>query len=117
MDLNKNADSAQTDPVEKEFRRTKRGRMLTGVCSGAGEYFGIDPNLVRLGVAAVAVFSAGTGILAYLAAWLLIPEEGAATSLGEDLFTKAKANEDLQDMVRKGKDAVSRTGGDTAAKK
>jgi phage shock protein PspC (stress-responsive transcriptional regulator) len=62
--------------------RRSRGRMIAGVCSGIAEHFGIDPILVRIGFV-IAVFFGGSGVLAYVAAWLLIPEEGRSSSIGE----------------------------------
>jgi phage shock protein PspC (stress-responsive transcriptional regulator) len=62
--------------------------MLAGVCAGAAEYFGIDVTLVRVIVAVVCVFTGGVGVLAYLAAWLIIPEEGEKTSIVQNLFGK-----------------------------
>ena len=47
-------------------------RMLCGVCAGIAEYFGIDPTIVRLVWAALAL--SGTGILLYIVAALVIPE-------------------------------------------
>lgn len=54
--------------------RSRKDRMLAGVCGGLGEYFGIDSSLVRLGLVCLIVFG-GTGFLAYLLAWIIIPEE------------------------------------------
>ena len=68
--------------------RSQKGRMLTGVCAGAAEYFGIDVTLVRVIVAVVCVFTGGVGVLAYLAAWLIIPGEGEKTSIVQNLFGK-----------------------------
>ena len=48
-------------------------RKICGVCGGIAEYFGIDPTIVRL-VCALAVLFAGTGVLTYIIAALLIPE-------------------------------------------
>ena len=50
--------------------------MVAGVCAGAADYFGIDVTLVRVIVAVVSIITGGAGILAYLAAWVIIPEEG-----------------------------------------
>jgi phage shock protein C len=72
----------------KTLVRTRDGRILAGVCSGLAEYFGIDANLVRLIVAVVTVFTGGFGALAYLAAWVVIPEEGEKTSIAENLVNK-----------------------------
>jgi len=59
----------------KELKRSRTDRMVAGVCGGIGEYLGIDPNVIRLVWVVVTVFTVGTGILAYLLAWLVIPEE------------------------------------------
>jgi phage shock protein PspC (stress-responsive transcriptional regulator) len=61
--------------------RSRDGRMIAGVCAGLGRYFAIDPVIVR--VAAVAlVFAGGAGLLAYLAAWLLVPDEAGGADAG-----------------------------------
>jgi phage shock protein C len=65
-----------TDPVQQTHRRLYRSRtdrMLGGVAGGLGDYFGVDPVLVRL--AWVALAFAGIGILAYIVAWIIVPEE------------------------------------------
>jgi phage shock protein PspC (stress-responsive transcriptional regulator) len=72
----------------KMLVRTRNGRIVAGVCSGIGEYFGIDANLIRAVVAVVTVFTGGFGALAYLAAWIVIPEEGEKTSIAENLVNK-----------------------------
>ena len=56
--------------------------MLAGVCSGIGDYIGMDANIVRLLVVLLAVFGGGAGIAIYIAGWLLIPEDGATESIG-----------------------------------
>lgn len=48
-------------------------RKICGVCGGIAEYFGIDPTIVRL-VWALAALFAGTGMLTYIIAALLMPE-------------------------------------------
>ena len=59
---------------EKKLLRPRDGRMIAGVCAGIARYFGIDATLVRL-LWAIAVALLGTGILAYLICWLVIPQE------------------------------------------
>jgi len=76
----------------KTLVRTRDGRILAGVCSGIGEYFGIDANLVRVIVAVLTVFTGGFGALAYLAAWVVLPEEGEKTSIAENLVNKNRRN-------------------------
>lgn len=59
--------------MNKKLYRVNQGRMIAGVCGGIAEYFNVDPTVVRLGWAVVSCF-AGAGIIAYIAAALIIPE-------------------------------------------
>ncbi|MDA2803456.1 PspC domain-containing protein [Nocardiopsis suaedae] len=70
---------------KKRLRRSTDQRMLTGVCGGIGQFVGIDANIVRL---AFAVFTllGGSGILLYIIAWIIIPEEGTDTSVLEHII-------------------------------
>jgi phage shock protein C len=74
----------------KTLYRTHQGRVLAGVCSGIGEYFGVDANLVRVVFALVAIFTGGFGALAYLAGWVLIPEEGEKSSIAQNMVDKTR---------------------------
>lgn len=58
----------------KRLYRSRTDRMLAGVCGGIADYLGADPTVVRIVTVVVALLP-GPAILAYLAAWLLIPEE------------------------------------------
>ena len=69
----------------KVLVRPRNGRMVAGVCAGAAGYFGIDVTLVRVLVAAVAVITGGAGVLAYLSAWVIIPEQGQKTSPADNI--------------------------------
>lgn len=64
--------------MEKKLRRSATDRRLSGVCGGIGEYLGLDPTFVRLGWAALTLFVCGTGIIAYILAAIIIPEEEKA---------------------------------------
>ena len=57
----------------KKLTRSKTNKKLLGVCGGFAEYFEIDPTIVRL-VWVFLVVCAGTGLLAYLIAALVMPE-------------------------------------------
>jgi len=59
----------------KRLFRSKKDRMLGGVCAGLGEHLDVDPTVIRLIWAVVTVLSLGTGILVYIIAWIIIPEE------------------------------------------
>lgn len=58
----------------KRLYRSRTDRMLGGVCAGIGNYFNLDPILVRVAWV-VGFFAAGIGFLTYLIAWIIIPEE------------------------------------------
>ncbi|WP_018653768.1 PspC domain-containing protein [Actinomadura flavalba] len=110
MNFDKN-DTAAPDLTPAEtpqytFRRAKDGRLLAGVGRAVADQFNVDVNLVRLGIVVLALFT-GFGFLAYGAAWLLIPLQGAQTSIAEDLIARAKADPKVQDAVQKAKEAVS----------
>lgn len=60
-------------PVRPVLVRSRDDRMIAGVCGGLGRYFGIDAVLVRI-VFVVLALAGGSGLLAYLVAWVLVPE-------------------------------------------
>ena len=66
----------------KRLLRLRNGRMAAGVCAGLAAYFKVDVNLVRLGFGILTVFY-GLGIIIYLIAWAILPEEGADESVLE----------------------------------
>jgi phage shock protein C len=59
----------------KELRRPLDDRIVAGVCSGVGRYFGVDPVLIRVAFAIVAVLTWGVSLLAYPIMWFLMPEQ------------------------------------------
>jgi phage shock protein C len=61
-------------PGARVLRRSRSDRVVGGVCGGIGQYFGVDPVLIRI-VAVALALSGGTGVLAYLIAWIAIPED------------------------------------------
>ena len=56
----------------KKLYRSKKDRVFAGVCGGIGEYLGVDPTVIRL--LAVILGFTGSGVLAYIVAATLIPE-------------------------------------------
>ncbi|MGD0927374.1 MAG: PspC domain-containing protein [Streptosporangiaceae bacterium] len=71
--------------TSKVLLRARDGRMLAGVCAGVADYFGLDVTLVRVIWAVVAVITGGAGVLAYLVAWIIIPDEGQKSSIAENI--------------------------------
>ena len=59
---------------QKKLFRSLNNRMICGVCGGVGNYFNIDPTIIRL-VWVLASFVGGGGLLAYIIAAIIIPEE------------------------------------------
>ena len=59
--------------MEKKLFRSKNNKKICGVCGGLAEYFNMDPTIVRL-VAVVLTLAGGCGVLAYIIAALIIPE-------------------------------------------
>ena len=74
----------------KRLYRLRDRRVVSGVCVGLGAYFGVDPTLVRLAFAVLSAFG-GLGILLYLCAWVVIPEEGESASIVESLVNKRRS--------------------------
>ena len=59
--------------MTKKLFRSRREKMIAGVAGGLAEYFEIDPTLVRI-IFIVSLFLGGTGILAYIILWIVVPE-------------------------------------------
>jgi phage shock protein C len=62
----------------KRLYRSTKDRMLGGVCAGLGEHLDVDPTVIRLVWVVLTAVSMGTGILVYILAWIIIPEEETA---------------------------------------
>ena len=73
----------------KRLVRPREGRLLAGVCVGLAGYFGVDVNLVRLGFGIFTVFW-GFGLVLYLLAWVLLPEEGESSSILESFVGRLR---------------------------
>ena len=55
--------------------RSRRARMIAGVCGGIAEWLGLDPTLVRILFVLVSILSAAfPGFLVYILLWVLMPE-------------------------------------------
>ena len=60
--------------MEKKLYKSRIDKKLCGVCSGLGKFFGLDPTVVRL-IWVLATLFVGFGIVLYIAAALIMPEE------------------------------------------
>lgn len=57
----------------KRLYKSRNNKMICGVCAGIADYFNIDPSIVRV-LWAVLALAAGTGVLAYIACAIILPE-------------------------------------------
>jgi phage shock protein PspC (stress-responsive transcriptional regulator) len=69
-----------TPPV-KRLMRSSRDKKIGGVCAGLGDYFGLDPNIIRV-VWLLAIFCAGAGFLVYIILWIVLPLAPACEPVG-----------------------------------
>jgi phage shock protein PspC (stress-responsive transcriptional regulator) len=69
------APAPQAAPHPRRLVRSRDDRWLSGVCGGIADYAGIDANLVRLVVVLGTVLGFGSLFVAYVAAWILMPQE------------------------------------------
>ena len=66
--------------VNKTLYRSRSNRMVAGVCAGLGDFFGIDPTVVRLVFVLGVIFGFGSLAFVYLAMMFIVPEEPTASS-------------------------------------
>jgi len=72
----------------KQLHRKKESGKIAGVCAGIGEYFEIDPVFFRI-IFIAAIFISGIGLLTYLVAWIIMPEQSIKNEAlkGEKVMT------------------------------
>src|SRR4029450_11118851 len=63
-----------TGAPQRVVRRSRSERVLAGVCGGVGRYLGVDPGLLRIAFI-ILTLANGLGVIAYVVAWVAIPEE------------------------------------------
>ncbi|HEX3565776.1 MAG TPA: PspC domain-containing protein [Acidimicrobiales bacterium] len=73
------------------LHRPREGRMVAGVAAGMADCFDLDPTVVRIGFVALCLLG-GIAVPLYLAGWLLMPDEEADLSVGEELLAQARAS-------------------------
>ncbi|MCB0915250.1 MAG: PspC domain-containing protein [Actinobacteria bacterium] len=67
-------DGTRTRPLRITWRRSTGDKMISGVCGGVAQRYGIDPAILRVATV-VAIFAGGLGLFGYLALWLLLPRD------------------------------------------
>lgn len=75
--------------------RSRKNRVIAGVCGGLGEYLDIDPAIIRI-VWILLTFLGGMSIVVYLLAWVILPDEKTKKNVIEEWSLKKeeeKSNE------------------------
>src|SRR5205814_3781119 len=75
--------------VDGPLRRSSEDRVVAGVAAGLGKRFGFDPTVVRIAFALMAF--GGTGLVAYVAAWLFLRRDDEETSIAQRSMHDPKA--------------------------
>jgi len=80
--------------VRRRLMRSRTDSRIGGVCGGIGEYFDIDPTIVRVLWVVLSVVPGCLvgGLVAYVALWIIVPKAPAATPVGMSLEPHAKAS-------------------------
>ncbi len=90
--------------AQKKLYRSRTNRIIAGVAGGLGEYFDIDPVIIRLLFILLAL-PGGAGFLFYLVAWLIIPQEGE-TNDNPDSHNKHDIGSEVEKRARNVADEV-----------
>ncbi len=68
--------------MTKKIYRSESDRMIAGICGGIGEYFDIDPTLVRIIFACILL--SGSGFILYIILWVVIPSQSQVKNKGDE---------------------------------
>ena len=82
--------------AERRIYRSKENRILAGVCGGIGDYFDVDPTLVRIIFVLLAIWG-GIGILLYIICFIVIPESNSMKEENFDETDHKKKTVDEED--------------------
>ncbi len=93
-----------------QLYRSTTNKVIAGVCGGLGEYFDIDPMIIRA-LFVLAFFMSGTGILLYIVLWLVIPDRPRRETLSRDHL-----KETVREMKARAVDVVDELRGANEAK-
>ena len=109
-----------TDEVNSTFRkssskmlhRSKTNSIIAGVCGGIGEYFDIDPTIVRIAFVLFTVFG-GSGIIVYLLLWVVLP--GSLEDVSTPTVRRENAVKEMRETAKTAAGSLqSHSGNDNA---
>lgn len=87
---------------KRKLYRSQTDKMIAGVCGGLGEYFDVDPVIIRL-VFIILAFASGIGIIAYIFLWIALPKGPLETP-------KGKVEEKVQTVVEEATEVIEDVG-------
>jgi phage shock protein PspC (stress-responsive transcriptional regulator) len=99
----------------KRLTRSEDNRMVAGVCGGLGEFFGVDPVIVRVVLVVLALFG-GSGLLLYAAMWLIVTRASQVDVPPRELLRDSvdEAQRLARESAQAARDAYRRMRGDGA---
>jgi len=101
--------------MSKKLYRSETDIMVGGVCGGLAEYFQIDSTIVRL-LFVLAVIYGGSGLLAYIILWIVIPTKSSLNLTSDEVISKN--TQEIKEKVTKSAQGVrSNVKSDTKGKK
>ena len=86
--------------MDKKLYRSSRNKLLAGVCGGIGEYFGIDPTIVRI-IWLICTLPGGIGIVAYIICWVAMPARTTnhVSLFEDDQYTASTGDEEKSKRI------------------
>lgn len=96
----KNGEKAKSNTAPSRLYRSEDNKVFGGVAAGLGEYFSVDPTIVRL-IFVLFAFIHGSGILIYIILWLVLPPKSKAINSPES------TKQTMQDNLNEVRDKVS----------
>lgn len=94
--------------------RSRKDRLIGGVCGGLGAYFAIDPVIVRLVFVVLAVWG-GLGFLGYLILWIIIPPEERMGAISQDVISSnvSEIEQQAHNLAQEARETFSGRGAPT----
>jgi len=80
--------------MTKKLYRSREDRWVGGVCGGLARYLDVDPIVIRL-IALILVLCAGGGLLVYIIAWIVIPEEPDSLAIIDESSTPVETTVEI----------------------
>lgn len=80
--------------MTKKLYRSREDRWVGGVCGGLAKYLDVDPIVIRL-IALILVLCAGGGLLVYIIAWIVIPEEPDSLAIMDESSTPVETTVEI----------------------